>query len=353
MSQARPSRAWLSLAACLAGLFGALPGGAQECPPLVRMDVASVADSASWAGAVSWWSEPDLQPAVRLLAGHEPVFDAMPGIGNLTQVLASPPAVYLLRDLACLDRHGLTGALPDWVAGVASADGLFIALQADPSRDPAGAMRAVLRHEIAHMALRSATNGNVPRWLNEGYAQYASGTWDWQEAWRLRLTVLRGGRGVLDALTLRFPSTRDGARLAYMLSYTAVHELAGLAGEDGLRALFGQLGTGASLDQALRSVFGLTEGQFEDLWRRSVARRYGVLYVLSRAALFWTVVTVLLVWLGRRRKQRDRARLDRLREDERRDEERGAFGQPNDGEDAGPSAGWRAKWPLRRGDYRP
>ena len=325
-----------------------------DCPPPMRVDVTASTKGAGWASRVAWWAEPDLQPAARLLAGHGPTFGPMPGIGALEATPGQPPAVYLLRDLACLDAHGLSTSLPDWVAGVADAEGRFVALRADPSRDPVGSLRVVLRHELAHLALRGAAGGNVPRWLNEGYAQYASGSWDWQEAWRLRFAVLSGGRGVLDALSLRFPSNPDGARLAYMFSYTAVHELVGLAGENGLRATFEELQSGATIDEALRRVFGLTGSQFEDRWRRNVARRYGILYVFSRAALFWTTVTILLVWLGRRRKKRDRVRMERLKEDERREAERAESAERNGREgSASPAARWRPRWPPRRGDYRP
>ena len=74
-------------------------------------------------------------------------------------------------------------------------------------------------------------------------------------------------------------------------------------------------------DEALRRVYGLTESQFETRWKRTVTQRFGVLYVISRATVFWVAVTFLVLWLGWRRRRRDRAKMARLKEAERREEE--------------------------------
>lgn len=313
-------------------------GQARECPPPRRVRPEDAHSSGSVPEAV-WWAEPGLEPIARLLAADDGAFRRFPGIGEPGPVLGYRPSVYLVRDLDCLEALGLGTPLADWVAGVASSEDGYVALRADPSEEPVGSLRTVLRHEVAHLVLGSATDGNAPRWLQEGYAQYAAGGWNWQEAWRLRFALVTEGRGVLETMSLRFPADREGARLAYMLSYTAVQELAGLAGEEGLRATFEALRSGASFDAAARRVYGLTEGQFEDRWRRSVRQRYGALFVLSRATLFWVLLTLLLFWLRARRRKRDAERRARLEAEERREPEE-------------PVVGPRRGIP-RRGEYRP
>ena len=49
------------------------------------------------------------------------------------------------------------------------------------------------------------------------------------------------------------------------------------------------------------------------------------MYVLSRAALFWIAITFLVLWVGSRRRRRDRAKLDHMRREER---ENAAAGLP-------------------------
>lgn len=175
------------------------------------------------------------------------------------------------------------------------------------------------RHEAAHVALHAATGGNVPRWLHEGYAQAASGAWDWDEAWRLQFVLLRGGHGVLSDLDRGFRTDFE-PRTAYLLSYTAVQTLRDMGGDAGLRALFARLRAGETIDGALRAVYGLTYDRFEERWRQAVLDRYGWLYLLSRTAFLWFGVTVLVIGLGIARVRRDRRRLREMKEVERRED---------------------------------
>lgn len=287
-----------------------------------------------------WRAVDGLEGVARALAGRGELLRPMPGLGDpvpwILEAARRPPTVYVLEDLGCLEALGLAGARPDWVAGVASFDGNWIALRAGPAEGGLRDVPTVYRHEVAHLALHAAAGGSVPRWLHEGYAQYAAGAWDWRQAWRLRFILFGSGNDLLDRLSLGFPGSESGARAAYLLSYTAVHELASISGTSGLASLFGAFRQGLDADLAMRRVYGLTLDQFEERWRKGVTQRYGILYILSRAAVFWTAVTLLLLWFGWRRKQRDRRKLQRMKEEEwwheawerRRGASGGAPGEP-------------------------
>ncbi len=320
-SLAAPGLAALGLAALgLAALGLAVargPLGAQaSCPGPVP-----VPPPPTYAGPPLWKADPDLVTLARRVAGEEPARAPLPGIGEMYRALAPRTVLYLVKELDCFDDLG-RGVAPDWVAGFAVPAFRYGVIRADLAHgDDLRSIRIVVRHELAHLALARATKGSAPRWMQEGYAQYASGDWDWREAWRLRFALLSGGADPLSRLTLSFPSDAEGARLAYLLSYTAVHELASMGGEPGFAALFAALGSGASLDAALRRVFGITEAQFAERWKRRVSGRYGILYLLSRAAVFWVAITLALLWIGWIRRRRNRRRLERMREEERREEE--------------------------------
>ena len=68
-----------------------------------------------------------------------------------------------------------------------------------------------------------------------------------------------------------------------------------------------------SFERAFRATFGFTTGQFETNWRRYVKDRYGWLFVLSHSAIFWLVLTLMMLGMVRMRRGRNREALARLR----------------------------------------
>lgn len=207
------------------------------------------------------------------------------------------------------------GGVPEWRAGVAipALDLLVVPIgEGRPLLDPEG--RRVLRHEWAHLGLHQYL-GNVrtPRWFDEGYAQYASGGWDATEAWRLRILLALGRTPPLDSLTLVWPRDRPSAEAAYLLAASAVDYLLEEGGERALEIFLGRWREGGSFETALRGTFGVTSSQLEEDWRGWVRSRYGWFFVLTRSAVFWMLLALVLLVMARSRQTRDRERLARLR----------------------------------------
>lgn len=284
---------------------------------------------------VRWRVGPGLEPLARSLATDSVVFAPLPGIGDPATVFSDSLTIYLVRDLDTLASPGSV-VREEWVAGFADDERMTIGVRAQEAESGIRGIRAVLRHELAHLALSRATAGRAPRWLHEGYAQLVSGSFDAGEAWRLRFYFLSAGGGTLDRLTVGFPRGEQSARTAYLLSYTAVQELYRRGGSAGLRRFFEGLRGGATVDGAMRQVYGVTLAQFEEQWKESVSDRYGWLYLISRATFFWSViaVAVLVIWWIRRK--RDRERMEELRREERREAIRELL---DEGEAGGPDPG--------------
>lgn len=245
---------------------------------------------------------------------------------GVTAVLAHTPAAF----------DELTGGrVPEWRAGVAVPElSLLVVPTGEGPRilDPEG--RRVLRHEWAHLGLHQALGGlRIPRWFDEGYAQWASGGWDASEAWRLRILVALGRTPPLDSLSLSWPRDRASAEAAYLLAASAVTYLLGTSGERGVEVLVERWREEGNFEAALRSTFGVTSGQFEEDWRGHVKKRYGWLFVLSHSAVFWLVLALLLLLMIRGRRGRNRERLARLRAGEL--PEQPAYWEP--GPEAGPA----------------
>lgn len=237
-----------------------------------------------------------------LAAARTPV--RMPGLGGVavpestTIVLAADPATF---------RAATEGDAPEWAGGVAIPELRRIVLPGYPTPHAPEEDRAIiLRHEVAHLVLHERLPGIVPHWFDEGYAEVASGGWDVESAWQLRLAFVTGSTPPLDSLTLDWPRGEGEARLAYLLSATAVDYLRRRGGERGMALLFSNWREQKDLEAAIRTTFGITFGQFEDEWRRDVRTRYGWLALLTNVGVIWLVATglVLAAWIPRRRRNR-------------------------------------------------
>jgi MYXO-CTERM domain-containing protein len=228
-----------------------------------------------------------------------------------------PVHVYLAPDAERWDS--LTGgAVPEWGAGVADpVRGIIVLPTYDWVRTPLHTVHRTLRHELAHVGLQHYLgDARVPRWFTEGYAQWAAGQWDWDSPWRLRLALASRRAPPLDSITLEWPVATADARIAYLLSASAVAYLVNQSGERGLRIFLRRWRDTQDFAGAFGATYGLTVGQFESDWRRHVRSRFGWGVILGHSMIFWLLAALVLLVLFAVRRRRDRERLARLRANE-------------------------------------
>ncbi len=247
--------------------------------------------------------------AVRVLNTLEaatPLPGLPPGIPTGVLLVLAPDEAEFVR---------LTGgAAPDWGAGVAlPAQSAIIVPAYTSARGSGWSDVRILRHEWAHIGLHQYLDGlRVPRWFSEGYAQWASGGWDWSEGWKLRIALAQGGN-LLDSLTFSWPRDEGRARTAYLLSATTVEYLVVESGPRALEVLLRRWKELGNFERAFRATFGLTTAQFEEDWRHYVKDRYGWLFVLSHSAVFWMFLSLALVAMAGVRRRARREHMARLR----------------------------------------
>jgi hypothetical protein len=248
--------------------------------------------------------------AVRLLE----LVDGQPPLPGLPPDVPTDVDVVVTHGVEAFDEL-LGGAVPEWRAGVAlpAANVMVIPAGEGPSVVE-GAGRRTLRHEWAHLGLHGYLGDlRVPRWFDEGYAQWASGGFDTSDAWRLRVLLAFDRAPSMDSLSLRWPAELERARVAYLLSASAVAYLLEASGERGLAAFLESWREERSFDQALRLTYGVTPGQFEEDWKAHVRDRYGWLVVLSHSSVFWLILTLILLVLVAIRRKRNQEKWARLR----------------------------------------
>lgn len=245
------------------------------------------------------------------------VLAPLPGLPDDILQQAGEIRAYLAPDPARFDS--LTGGLaPGWGAGVAFPDAGIIVIPGYPSdRVAPRDLPRVLRHELAHVALhRYLGPAQVPRWFSEGYATWAAGQFDADAAWLLRFAFLTHRAPPLDSITLDWPGDETSARVAYLLSASAIGYLYESGGERGLTLFLERWRENLDFDAALRATYGVTIGQLERHWGQRVRRQYGWLLFLAQSAVLWTIAAVLVLTLYLLRRRRNRMRLARLRDAE-------------------------------------
>lgn len=263
------------------------------------------------------FSSRDSLRAVRILEFME----GLPPLIGLPADLPSGVSLFLAPNEDTFEEL-IGGTVPEWGAAVAVPSLKRIVIPGSGPRRTRGWSEArVLKHEWAHLGLTEYLPGfRIPRWFDEGFAEFASGGWNPGQGWRLRVSMALGQVPPLDSLSLGWPRDRSSAELAYLLSATAVEYLVSESGERGLRIFLDAWRQDGSFSTALGRVYGLTPGQLEEDWRKYVRRRYGWLFVLSHSSVFWLTLALALLVMVRIRRGRNRELMARLRAGEPPDE---------------------------------
>jgi len=221
-----------------------------------------------------------------------------PGLGERAP---GPVRLMLVPDQAAFDRIS-RGRLPSWGAGLAFPGTGTVVVRAD-----AGDLQSALRHELAHLVLHDAIRGRVPLWFDEGYAVIAAEEWGRFASLQLNLAVVRGKVPPLRGLDAALRRGANEAEAAYALAGSAVVELARRNPSRDLGPLLRRLGDGEGFEEAVLATTGLTVDRFDEVWQRTLRRRYGYLVWLA-AGGGWAVLAMATVGIVLYRRRRDRPR---------------------------------------------
>lgn len=222
-------------------------------------------------------------------------------------------AIWVAPDDATFSRWAGDGA-PEWGQAFAFPLERRIVLHGHRGGKGGDAI-AVLRHELAHLALHEVLGDLPPRWFDEGYASFAAGEWGRDDvlATNFSLVIAFGRLPTFAGLDSSFNQGSMTAQAAYAYSYRAVAELAALDRVRGLSLFFAYWAGERSLERAVRQAFGMTLGGFEAHWQKATRRRYGGLALVTDVSLGAAFVLLMVgpLWLVRRR--RNRRRLEAMR----------------------------------------
>ena len=153
-----------------------------------------------------------------------------------------PPIHVILADESSAAAASVSASTAGYAIGESGLIVLF------PSRSPVyphDTLEDVLRHEVAHVLISRAAQGNpVPRWFHEGFAVAAERPWGLEDRSRLVWELMAGPRLTVGDIDRLFDSEASRPR-AYSLSAAMVREILRAHGRDAPAAILRELATGS------------------------------------------------------------------------------------------------------------
>jgi len=225
--------------------------------------------------------------------------------------LNRPVRVYLTASSG--EFQALTsGTIPDWGIGCAYPDSSLMVLKADAEIMSRGNLEEIAVHELTHIVLNQAVgDARIPRWLDEGLAMYESREWSFGQGFTMAKAVFTRSVIPLHRIDAVLTFDRDKAQLAYTESFLAVSYLIQEYGLESFHRIIRRLAATDDIDRAFMDTIGLRYREFEMLWSRHVARRYGWVSFLTDSYYLWIGISVLFILAFLIKKYRAKRTMER------------------------------------------
>lgn len=260
------------------------------------------------AGRFTVHATPRDERLARAMLADAQARDSFPGLPR--------PRAAVRIDVAAdaADFRALVGpGAPEWGAAIAVPSERRIVMQGSRAGSDAGEPLAVLRHELAHLALHETMGALPTRWFDEGYASVAAGEFTREQVFETSLGMVWRTLPSLEALEEGFQHGGVEAGWSYAMAYRIVSELETLGGQAGLANFFAYWKTTGSFEKAVRQAYGMTGDGFEKHWKQQTRKRYGALSVVTNISAALGMFAIVLIPLFISRKRRDRRKLEAMR----------------------------------------
>lgn len=195
--------------------------------------------------------------------------------------------------------------VPGWAVGTAyaSRNAIFI-MQPHGVKLQYTDVSEVVTHEYVHVAVGNYLEAvDVPRWLDEGLADFVGGGRSWTAPITLSAASITGRLIPLAALKNYWPRSAEKAELAYAQASDFTAFIEKEYGPGAIKRLLKAAHSTKDLEAAFRYVTGKGVYELEKEWIEKVARHYKWIPILSGGLTLWAVASVLVVF-GFMRKRR-------------------------------------------------
>jgi hypothetical protein len=169
-------------------------------------------------------------------------------------------------------------------------------------------IRRVLRHELSHLLLETATgHAAIPRWFSEGVAVHQAGEYTYERFKSLAVASFTRGILPLARLDEGFEGSGEHVEVAYAEAADFIAWLMRTGSEARFAVLLSHLRESMPLDAAMRQTYGKSLAQIEFDWRSDVDVRFVTAPLWAGTGFLWAGGMVLLVvaWMRRRKRSKD------------------------------------------------
>ena len=188
-------------------------------------------------------------------------------------------------------------------------------------------LEATLKHELCHILLHSnIKDERLPRWLDEGVCQWASGgiaelMADDGDRALTKATISDGVISIGDII--RFPRDEKSLLLAYEESKSIVEYIVSEYGKQGILQILEYLKEGHSIDDSIQKSLSVSTSELEIKWLAYLKRKHTWFSYLSYNiyTILFSLAAVITVYGFIRLLKKKRAYVD---EDEEKDREGGS-----------------------------
>ena len=217
-----------------------------------------------------------------------------------------------IRVMLAPEDSELARATSSWIAGFAhGATGTIVLFPSRSLQYPHDSLEAVLRHEVAHILIVRAADGQaVPRWFNEGLAVVAERAWHFEDRWQLGWALVSADQVRMDEVNDLFQAGSSGARQAYALASAFVRHIIETQGSDVPARILAAVANGVPFEVAFEQATGQSLVEAERRFHVELTSWTRQLPLLTSPFVLWMIVTLLALFAiyvrGRRSAERRR-----------------------------------------------
>lgn len=221
----------------------------------------------------------------------------------------------------------VTAGSPLWANGLAFPNRGVAVLKSPRFNANGGPIAETATHELLHLMVESgAPNAGIPRWLDEGIAQFLAGQQEFMDVHVLSRAAASGRLMTFWDIEGLMGMNSIDARQGYAQSLAATQDLWRRFGDSGLANLVHELRKGRDIETAFPRIFGISYSQFEQEHRASLRQQYGG-SLWTDGELWISILFIILVLsAGGIAYWRRRLTLERWRQEHLPDER----GEPRD-----------------------